>query len=177
MKKKSGAKYFVLLLFLMVVVVSFLIADAFGLGSLIQAKSHPLENQKANFVQNKMLLFLIDFKSFMCLHCLDSFLDFYHLISPFFERGMIWAILVLEKTGKEEVKESSIRIAQKKLRGFIKANNIKFPIIVDRFHVFNSIEEKGTSVFLFDREKKILKRYIFPLGQSQLREIIDYIQN
>ncbi|GAG37071.1 unnamed protein product, partial [marine sediment metagenome] len=67
------------------------------------------------------------------------------------------------------------RIAEKKLRGFVAANNIKFPILIDKFHVFNGLAEEGTVVMVFDWNRKMVKRYVFPLNKGQIEEIFKFL--
>ncbi len=59
------------------------------------------------------------------------------------------------------------------MRGFISGNNIKFPIILDRDGVFSdlNLDLSDTALILFDIQKKIIKKYKFPLTKEQLNEI------
>ena len=127
--------------------------------------------------QNKMLIFIIDFRSFMCPACLDSFLEFHQLISPWQMTMTVWGVLVVDPPSNAEDEEITIGIAAKKAQGFLTANALQFPLIVDRFHVFSPLAGKGTSVIFCDDENKIIKKYSFPLAPSQLKEIINYIQD
>lgn len=177
MRKKLRKKYYC---FIMVMVVGIILSKAYALDGLIgdqtlQQKNHILQqkNQGYDQVHHKLLLFIIDFKSFMCLSCLDSFLEFYHTLAPSIEQGMIWGILVFDKPAKMQEEDLSTKIIEKKLRGFIKANGIKFPIIIDRFHIFEGLAQEGTAVILFDRQKKAVRKYVFPLRQIQIQEIIE----
>lgn len=132
-------------------------------------------NQGEGLTSNKWLLFIIDFDSFMCLSCLDSFLEFYHQLPSSLEEGRIWGILVFGKPERRAEQDHSFRIVEKKLRGFIQANQIKFPILIDRFKVFKNMGEEGTAVVIFDSENKTIKKYIFPLKPWQRKEIMTKI--
>ncbi len=127
--------------------------------------------------QNKMILFIIDFNSFMCPACLDSFLEFYYLVSPWLGESSVWGVLVTDNKSPTKDEETTIKIAAKKAKGFLTANKLQFPLIVDRFHIFGQLSEKGTAVILYDASHKIIKKYIFPLAPSQLKEIMGYIQD
>jgi len=127
--------------------------------------------------QNKMLIFIIDFRSFMCQACLNSFLEFHQLISPWLTMVTVWGVLVVNPQSNPEDEEMAIGIAVKKAQGFLTANALQFPLIVDRFHIFNPIAGKGTSVIFCNADNKIIKKYVFPLAPSQLKEIINYIQD
>ena len=163
-------KYYILLILM---IVGLILSKAYALDGLIGGQTLQQKNQGYDIVHHKLLLFIIDFKSFMCLSCLDSFLEFYHTLGCSFEKGMIWGIFVFDKPVKMEEEDLSIKIIEKKLRGFIRANNIKFPIIIDRFHIFEGLAQEGTAVILFDHQKKAVRKYVFPLRPMQIREIIE----
>lgn len=178
MRKKIRREYYYLLLIIMI--IGIILSEAHAIDGLIgdqtlQQKNHILQrkNQGYDQVHHKLLLFIIDFKSFMCPSCLDSFLEFYHTLGCSFEEGMIWGILVFDKPSKMQEEDLSTKIIEKKLRGFIKANNIKFPIIIDRFHIFKGLSQERTAVIVFDRQKKAVKKYVFPLKPMQIKEIIE----
>jgi hypothetical protein len=118
------------------------------------------------------LLFFIDFRDFACLNCLDSFLDFYHRLPPRFQSEDAMGVLILEP-GRED--ETSIQIARVKLRGFALSNHIKFPVQVDRFHVFREFAQEGTSVVLLDYDREIIRKFLFPLRQKDLEELLGYL--
>jgi hypothetical protein len=127
----------------------------------------------------KLLLFILDFQDFSCMTCLDSLLALYRILPFRFKTSQAWGVLVVD-VGKAEteteaeveaVENRLIRIAEKKLRGFVQANHITFPILVDRFRIFGRLSENGSCVLLFDETKSILNRYEFPLTGEQLEEI------
>lgn len=68
-----------------------------------------------------------------------------------------------------------MKIIEKKLRGFIQANEIKFPVLIDRFKIFKDLGEEGTAVIIFDGERKTIKKYVFPLRHGQKQEIMNNI--
>lgn len=123
----------------------------------------------------KLLLFILDFRDFSCMTCLDSFLALYRILPFRFKTSDTWGILVLDsaeaEVGAEARGNRLIWIAEKKLRGFIQANHITFPMLVDKSRIFCQWAEKGSCVVLFDEAKKVLKRYEFPLARGQLEEI------
>ena len=83
-----------------------------------------------------------------------------------------WGILSIESAISEARAIDPVSIAKTKLRGFVKANRIKFPIFIDECHVFRQSERKGSSVVLFDGANNILKEYMFPLNKDQTAEIL-----
>ena len=171
--------------FIMIVVLGCLLFNNIGLSSVIEIearipqKNDLFSNAKMDSYDSlenrKLLLFIIDFNDFMCLSCLDSFLDFYYCLPSDFQKNMSWGILVFNISEKEGNNNISARIAEKKLRGFVAANNIKFPILIDKFHVFNGLAEEGTVVMVFDWSRKMVKRYVFPLNKGQIEEIFKFL--
>jgi len=120
------------------------------------------------------LVFLIDFRDFACMTCLDSFLDFYLRIPPRLQTEDSMGILILNPERRDK---TSSDIARVKLRGFVESNNIAFPVQVDQFHVFGEFAKEGTSVVLFDYDREIIKKFQFPLRQQDLDEILGYLRN
>lgn len=124
--------------------------------------------------EQSCLVFVMDFSILMCPACLQSFLDFYHQVQDLMTRGSVWGILVLDDLPQEEEeKKSSLRIAQKKLRGFIQANNITFPVLVDPLSFFKDFTRQGPALIHFDGRTKIVRLYTFPLKPSQKRSIME----
>ena len=176
MSRKLKKEYY---LFLVVIAVGFFLSRAYGLNSLIEDQTLHLKNRGYRQSHNTLLLLIIDFESFMCPSCLDSFLEFYHALKPPFpplDEGILWGVLVFDEPEENEG-VPAIKITEKKLRGFIMANDIKFPIMIDRFHIFKGLAKEGTAVIFFDRERKIIKKYVFPLRSKQIKEIINHIKS
>ena len=123
--------------------------------------------------ERQLLLFILDFRDFSCMACLDSFLDLYRILPFSFKTSKTWGILVVKNSEGEE--NRLFRIAEKKLKGFVQANHITFPILVDRGRVFGKWAEIGSCVLLFDRVGKMFHRYDFPLTGYQFEEIFEIL--
>lgn len=121
-----------------------------------------------------MLLFVLDFRDFSCMTCLDSFLWLYQKLPFRFRTSGSWGIMVMEGPDKEE--EVRLGIAEKKLRGFLQANHITFPVLLDRTRVLGGLAEKGSAVILFDRKTGRVTKYSFPLTGEQIEEIFITLQ-
>jgi len=117
----------------------------------------------------QLLLFILDFEDFSCITCLDSFLGLYRMLPLRFKTSNAWGILVVKE--REEEGDRAVMIAEKKLKGFVRANHIDFPILVDRSRIFEGLAENGSGVLLFDGARKIFRRYDFPLTGEQFAEI------
>lgn len=119
--------------------------------------------------ERQLLLFILDFRDFSCMTCLDSFLGLYRILPFRLKKTKTWGVLVVKKSEGEE--NRLVKIAEKKLKGFIQANQITIPFLVDRSRIFGEWTEKGSCVLLFDGAKRILYRYEFPLTGEQFEEI------
>jgi hypothetical protein len=124
---------------------------------------------------NKWLLFILDFQDFSCMTCLDSFLMLYRHLPFRFKTSRSWGILVVKKSEKEERKQ--LWIAEKQLRGFVRANDITFPVLVDRGRLFGGVAEKGSCVLLLDGTGSLIHRYEFPLTGEEFTEIFKILNN
>ncbi len=122
-----------------------------------------------------MLLFIIDFNDFMCMSCLDSFLTFCQSFPSGYFAGRAWGILVLASKDETLDKKNTAQIAEKKLRGFITANRIEFPITIDHNQVFHSFVPKGTALVIIDTERDKIMRYNFPINSVDSQNIREMI--
>lgn len=172
MKKKKRA----CVLFLVGVVVGLFLGSAWGGGDVRGGFVFRRTLQGEDQAGRPLLLFIIDFGMLMCPSCLDSFLGFYQEFSGLIEEGMAWGILILDKPSEEKDGTSlSVTIAEKKLKGFRRANDIKFPILIDPFAVFAELAHEGTALVLFDRSRNIVRKYNFPLTPSEKKELLDVL--
>lgn len=121
------------------------------------------------------LLFVIDFDDFMCYSCLDSFLNLYKSLPLPYQEEMSFGIVLVDKKENNRKKTLSQAILEKKLRGFVKSNQIKLPLIIDQLHNFDSLAEEGTTVYLFCPEDKIVKKYTFPLSAKKMGELFTFL--
>ena len=116
-----------------------------------------------------LLLFILDFQDFSCMTCLDSFLELYGILPVHVKTSNAWGILAVKHSNGE--RKRPFRIAEKKLKGFVEANHISLPILMDKHRIFDELLEEGSGVLLFDERNKTVRRYDFPLTGDQLEEI------
>jgi len=119
----------------------------------------------------KLLLIVIDFDDFMCMTCLDSFIRFCRAFPQAYLDGCAWGILILKEETEGSGTGRNAVIAEKKMRGFAKANHLTFPFLIDETGSFNSFVSKGSSVFLFDEESRRISRYGFPLDGKDMLQV------
>lgn len=140
--------------------------------SLFITGSNSIEKDR-NYISDKRYLLIIDSGFLNCPICLQSFTKFIEAINAHGLEKSVLGVLIFNKEENELSSEGDIQIIEKQLRGFISGNNIKFPIILDRDRVFNdlNLDSSDTALILFDIQKKIVKKYKFPLTKEQLNEI------
>ena len=111
------------------------------------------------------LLFIIDFTDFMCPACLDSLLNLCRLLPRHIQQERVWGIVVFPHP-------HSTAILEKKVRGFQKANNIAFPILLDRDHIFRSLAAQGTTLFLFNPLHGSIIKLSFPISSADTERLL-----
>lgn len=126
-----------------------------------------------NSILDKKFFLIIDMDFINCSLCLQSFTKFIETINANELEKSVLGILIFHEDEDELSSEIDIQIIEKQLRGFISGNNIKFPIILDKNGVFSDLDLdlSVTALILFDVQKKVIKKYKFPLTKEQLNEI------
>ncbi|HDZ27242.1 hypothetical protein LCGC14_0793220 [marine sediment metagenome] len=129
--------------------------------------------QDRNPILDKKFFLIIDMDFINCSLCLQSFTKFIETINANELEKSVLGILIFHEDEDELSSEIDIQIIEKQLRGFILGNNIKFPIILDKNGVFSDLDLdlSVTALILFDVQKKVIKKYKFPLTKEQLNEI------
>lgn len=151
----------VILIIIMIFTVLFLITS-----------SNSIEKDR-NYISDKRYLLIIDTSFLNCSLCLQSFTKFIETINANGLEESVLGVLIFDTEENELSSERDIQIIEKQLRGFISGNNIKFPIILDRNGVFSNLnlDSSDTALISLDIQKKIVKKYEFPLTKGQLNEI------
>jgi len=111
----------------------------------------------------------------MCMNCLESFLSFCGSLPPHILEENVWGILTIGSEIRKPGSKDSLKVAKTKLRGFVTANDIGFPIFIDEYQLFEQFRKKGTLVLVFDGENDILREFIFPLTKNQSAEIQEIV--
>lgn len=124
---------------------------------------------------NSLLLFIIDFDDFMCFSCLESFLDLYTLLPVPFQIQRAWGVVTVNDDSLSREKALSMKILEKKIRGFVKAHDIRMPFLIDRSHIFRSLSKDGSAVVLLDRETRALFKLDLPLSRDQKKQLMQVL--
>ena len=125
--------------------------------------SFPLENKKCFLIINT------DFLD--CPVCNQSLTVFNNIINEFKLEDSLIGLMVYRETDDEVEAERRIKIIETQLGGFIKGNDIRYPIILDKMGIFKSLSQDEVSLILLDIQKKTVKKYTFPLKKEQIDEI------
>lgn len=168
MKKRFPLKH---CFFILLILISIIFLSSFG---NVSAQSKEFSGVLES---NKLVIFIIHFDSLMCFPCLNPFLDFYKLLPSPFRENRLWGVVIYENSKKKEKKIHREKIVKKKLRGFLQANNIECPIVLDSFQSFKEFSRGGTTLLIFDQKRKVVGKYVFPLSKKQMERILNYLKN
>ncbi len=118
------------------------------------------------------ILFILDFSDFMCPACLDSLFSICAAMPISVQKTNIRGIVVYsnEVTGFQE--ERGTQILLKKIRGFQKANRIRFPLILDKDGMFAAAAQKGSCVIMIDSKASTLIRFAIPLSPGEFSQML-----
>jgi len=136
----------------------------------------PHQDNRENGMDNQILVLLfLDFADFNCPLCLDSFLDFCRMLPPHNHGVSIWGIVVNSEDIENSPDAYSVQILGKKIRGFTIANNLDFPLILDRSHIITKLINKGSQAILLNPNGRIFERYTFPLDPQSIQKIHQFL--
>ncbi|NIM91409.1 MAG: hypothetical protein GTO17_10735 [Candidatus Aminicenantes bacterium] len=140
----------------------------------IKTSSEELRPEEGFAGTKKFIVLLIDGQSLFCPLCLEIFRKFCDLLrsSGLDEHAM--GVLVYQVSDDNEDRPGFERVIEGRLRGLIISSNIRFPFFYDEFHIFEGMELEGATVILFDRSRKLLKKYALPLTREQIEEVLSF---
>lgn len=142
------------------------------IGLLLVYEGGTYEESQSFLSANRFIL-IVDLGALNCPLCVQSLTEFIGTANAFKLEKDVLGVLVLGREENDSISETKIKIAEKKLRGFIKGNNVQFPFFLDRIGVFNLLKPDATAVLiLFDSEESEIRKYTFPLTSAQIQEMI-----
>jgi hypothetical protein len=119
-----------------------------------------------------LVLFIIDFSDFMCPACLDSLLSACEALPIHLLEENVRGIVVFSKEVSGFQEEKAARILLKKIRGFQAANQIRFPLILDKDGMFAAAAGRGSCVILLDAAASTLIRFSIPLSPKEFSQLL-----
>lgn len=127
--------------------------------------------QIVDVISEKRFILIFDFAFFNCPFCIQSLTDLNNIINAFKLEDSLIGVMVYREMNDEVDAERRIKIKETQLRGFIKGNDIRYPIILDKKGIFKSLSQDEASLILLDIQKKNVKKYTFPLKKGQIDEL------
>lgn len=129
------------------------------------------QTQSEDVIPEKRFILIIDFAFFNCPLCIQSLTDLNNMINALKLEDSFIGMMVYRETDNEANSERRIKIIETQLRGFIKGNDIRYPIILDYKGIFKCLSPDEASLILLDIEKKTVKKYPLPLKKDQIDNI------
>lgn len=128
------------------------------------------------FPQNEMakrssILIILEPKVFFCPLCVESVVRFIDTLRVKESDCFVTGVFLWKSYEDKENAQKSLRIIEKKIRGFKEGNQIPFPIILDKDHVFQGLDIETPGIIFLDRFNGRMKKYTLPLNPTQLQEI------
>jgi hypothetical protein len=157
MKMNRGMSIFILLIVLMT-------------SSFSNKELFPWE-QSVDGNPEKRFILIIDFVLLNCPLCIQSLTDLNNIINAFKLEDSLIGVMVYRETNDEVDAERRSKIIETQLRGFIKGNDIRYPIILDKKGIFKSLCQDEACLILLDIQKKNVEKYSFPLKKGQIDEL------
>ena len=139
-----------------------------------EGRSEELRPAESFAGSKKLILLIIDDQSLFCPLCLEIFQNFCDLLRSSGQDAHAMGVLVYQVSDNDEEREGSEKIIEKRLRGLIIGSNICFPFLYDKFHIFEGLDLEGATIILFDRSRKLLKKYTLPLTHEQKEEVLSF---
>jgi hypothetical protein len=121
-----------------------------------------------------LLVFFLDTHDFMCLTCLDSFLEICRALPPEVRRERTVVVLT-EKKGSEEISTRSKRITLKKLQALFRSNGFSLPVCLDDLGLFLEIRGKA-DIVIFAPGSGDIKAFSLPLSPTEVRQVLNSIR-
>ena len=140
-----------------------------NIGNTFVSESAQPEKIWENGKSAVVLIYIIEFRDILCSPCSESFLDFSLSLPLEFQKENTWGIVVFEPGLQTNLGE---KIIAKKVRGFLKGNQLHFPVFIDFFHIFKTLRTQATQLFLLDSTSLTVKKYDFPLTVKQKEAIL-----
>jgi hypothetical protein len=121
-------------------------------------------------LENKKCFLIINTDFLDCPLCKERINNLTEVVNKYNLENYFLGVLVISQE-KDLNNDKNIKIIERKLKGFIKGNEIKFPIIVDRERIFNEFSMDDICLILFDSQRNMIRRYTLPLSNKLIKEI------
>jgi hypothetical protein len=105
----------------------------------------------------------------MCPACLDSLLNLCRTLPRHLLQTRVMGIVRLDDP--HTLSPRRIKIAQKKIKGFVHANRIIFPVLLDKNSSPQPSGDAKTQIWVLSDASKELVRFEFPLSAADINSL------
>ena len=118
-----------------------------------------------------LVIFFIEMQDFMCLTCLDSFLDLCRYLPPEIlqERTLV---VLSEEPIAEEIYEKRKNITLKKLQALFNSNGFSLCVCMDDSGLFREIRGEA-DILVFEPRSRGIKSFCLPLSRVEAEKILN----
>jgi hypothetical protein len=122
-----------------------------------------------------LVIFFIDIEDFMCLTCLDSFIDLCRMFPPEILREKTFVVLTDNgDSGESPARRKKINL--KKIQALFRSNGLSPSLCLDNIGLFQEIRGKADLV-VFEPRYREIKSFCLPLSQLEIREVLSSIRS
>ena len=114
-------------------------------------------------------LILLHSSDFSCQFCLESFLQLCDSIKRLQDKMI--TIVILTGDFKESQDINTIQILKKQLKGFVKANHIPFPVLLDQSSILNNFSNGRSALIFVDTRYRLIKKWFLPIQHDEMEEL------
>jgi len=131
------------------------------------------KGESARNGRDRFALVLIDTDVLACSPCQSSLLELCRSLSPRLQENRFIGVLTYRDVNEPDPRRA--RIARARWVGYSRANNIRFPVVVDETHAFNRLSEDRTILLLFDLAAGTMERQTAPFSPGALEGILRFL--
>jgi hypothetical protein len=130
-------------------------------------------DEREAFPSGRTALVLIDADALACSPCQASLEALCRAVPPLIQRERMIGVLTYREGRSPDGRRA--RIIRTKWNGYSRAGGIGFPAVLDEAHVFDTLNQDGTTVIIFDPAGGELKRWGPPFSTGVLSQIVRYL--
>ena len=112
------------------------------------------------------ILIFLDFRDFMCPSCLDSLLSVCRALPRHLLMTRVMGII--HCYDPDPLSPRQIKILRKKIKGFVRANRILFPVLLDKNPPRDPSGIVKTQLWVLSGASRELVRFDFPLSSADI---------
>ena len=129
------------------------------------------------FKEKTTYILIIPSKVFSCPLCSNPYCEF---ISAARKNGVeknVMAVFTCPPSIVQHTGEKRLHLLKKKIRGFVRGNEITFPVFLDDKGIFREMSDQKIFMVVLDRGASTIKTIRFPLSRKELIRIFGTLSN